>query len=263
MTSANKSQQEEQNTTSELHVGIDIGSTATKAVALADGQLVCALQIPTGFSGVDAAQRAANQLAAHGVNVEQVPVVATGYGRVSVPYAQKTLTEISCHAKGAAWLFGPDGVVIDIGGQDTKVIQLAGGRVMRFAMNDKCSAGTGKFLEVMATRMGVSMDQLFSLASRGSGATISSVCTVFAESEVISMIGKGEPLENIAHAVVESVVGRVVSLASQASGKKCFLTGGLCDEDYLAQRLSQRLGIPVQTCANARYAGAIGAALSA
>lgn len=244
-------------------VGIDVGSTGTKAVALKNDDLTCAFQIPTGFSGKDAAERARKQLLQNGIPVESCPVVATGYGRVSVPFASKCVTEISCHAKGAAWLFAPNGVVIDIGGQDTKVIQLKGGRVMNFAMNDKCSAGTGKFLEVMATRMGIDIDELFDLASKGNDVSISSVCTVFAESEVISMIGRGEPLENIAHGVVESVIGRVVSLAKSASGTQAYLTGGLCGETYLCERLSLRLGIPTSSCEQARYAGAIGAALSA
>ncbi|SER62997.1 acyl-CoA dehydratase activase [Parafannyhessea umbonata] len=244
-------------------VGIDVGSTATKAAVVQWGEVTHTLVVPTGFSGVDAAWRVRKELAAQGVPVDELPVVATGYGRVSVPFAGKTLTEITCHGRGAAWLFAPDGTVIDIGGQDTKVIELRAGRVCDFAMNDKCSAGTGKFLEVMATRMGVAMDELFELAAQGEGAQISSVCTVFAESEVISMIGRGEPRQNIAHGVVESVVARVVSLAGKRAGGSCFLTGGLCGEPYLVERLSQRLGTQVATCKQARFAGAIGAALLA
>ncbi len=245
-------------------VGIDIGSTATKCAVVDNENVAYTLVIPTGFSGLDAAERVAADLRAHGIDVESTPVVATGYGRVAVPFAARTVTEITCHALGATHLFGPDGVVVDIGGQDTKVIQLGGGRVRKFAMNDKCSAGTGKFLEVMATRMGVGLDELSRLAAAGEETAISSMCTVFAESEVISLIGRGEPLENIANGVIESVVARVVALAKQVPEPEgtYFLTGGLCENDYVLERLGAGLGRAVVSRADARFAGAIGAALA-
>ena len=129
-------------------------------------------------------------------------------------------------------------------------------------MNDKCSAGTGKFLEVMANRMGVSQQRMAELAAAGEPTAISSMCTVFAESEVISLVGRGEPLENIANGVIESVVGRVVTLVRGIPGETYFLTGGLCENGYVLERLSAKLGKPVTSCPEARYAGAIGAALS-
>ena len=186
---------------------------------------------------------------------------ATGYGRVSVPYADKVITEITCHGKGACKLFGKDGVVIDIGGQDTKGIVLKNGRVMKFVMNDKCSAGTGKFLEVMTNRLGLTQKELSQLASKGDGVTISSMCTVFAESEVISLIGKGTSREDIAYGVVESVAVKVAQLISQLDGTNYFLTGGLCEDEYMISRLSHALKAPVESMPLARYAGAIGAAL--
>ncbi len=248
-----------------IGIGIDIGSTATKVAALDAAGKVCALEVmPTGFSSVDAAERARAALLARGFDVvsPDARVVATGYGRVAVPYADKVVTEITCHGAGAARLFGPDGCVIDVGGQDTKVIQLAGGRVAKFAMNDKCAAGTGRFLEVMADRLGVSQEELSRLAAAGtgSGTKISSMCTVFAESEVISLVGRGEARENIAHAVVESVASRVVALAGQGSDTPYFLTGGLCENGYFVERLAALLGAKVTTCPEARFAGALGAA---
>ena len=174
----------------------------------------------------------------------------------------KAITEITCHGRGAAYLFGTDGTVIDVGGQDTKVIQLAGGKVKKFVMNDKCAAGTGKFLEVIADRMGVTQEELAALAAAGEPTQISSMCTVFAESEVISLIGKGEPRENIANGVIESVITKVASLAGNLVQGDVFLTGGLCDNEYVLERLSSHLGQPVCTDPNARFAGAIGAALS-
>lgn len=244
-------------------IGVDIGSTASKAAVVEDGKVVCSLLSPTGFSSVDAADRIAEALDAHGYDAKALPVVATGYGRVAVPYADKVVTEITCHGRGAAFLFGDDGAVLDVGGQDTKIINLRGGRVVKFLMNDKCSAGTGKFLEIMANRMAVTQDELSELARKGKPTTISSMCTVFAESEVISLIGRGAAREDIANGVIESVVSKVCTLASQVSADHYFLTGGLCENAYIVERLSSHLGAPVTTDPLARYAGAIGAALSA
>lgn len=245
-----------------IRIGVDIGSTAAKTAVLDDGELVHAACVPTGFSSVDAAERIRTELASAGYDVDDASVVATGYGRVSVPYAGKTVTEITCHGKGAAFLFGPDCVVVDIGGQDTKAIVVRAGKVVKFAMNDKCSAGTGKFLEIMANRMGVSQDELSRLARQGNPTEISSLCTVFAESEVISLIGEGKPREDIAWGVIESVAGKVTPLIPNADDLPCFLTGGLCDNEYLIERLSLKLGKPIGSSPQARFAGALGAALS-
>lgn len=131
-----------------IGIGIDIGSTAAKAAVVDGGGSVAWTCVqPTGFSSVDAAERLRGELAAAGYDVaaDDVRVIATGYGRVAVPYAHKVVTEITCHGTGAVRLFGDHGTVIDVGGQDTKVIQIKGGRVAKFAMNDKCAAGTGRF----------------------------------------------------------------------------------------------------------------------
>lgn len=243
-------------------VGVDIGSTAAKAAVLEGDNLVFTVLEPTGYSSVEASERIAEKLAQAGFPLEACSVVATGYGRVAVPYAGKSVTEITCHGRGAAWLFGPDGVVIDIGGQDTKAIVLERGRVVNFNMNDKCSAGTGKFLEIMANRMGTTLVELERLARAGSPTQISSMCTVFAESEVISLIGAGTPREDIAWGVIESVAAKVRPLVPSVAGARHFLTGGLCENAYVVERLSAQLAAPVETCPQARFAGAIGAALS-
>ena len=244
-------------------LGVDVGSTATKAVVVEDGDIVATVVCPTGFSSVDAAERAAALLRERGFDPEGMPCVATGYGRVAVPYAQRVVTEITCHGRGAAFLFGSEGTVVDVGGQDTKVIVLREGKVSKFAMNDKCSAGTGKFLEVMANRLGVSQDELSRLARAGAPTRISSMCTVFAESEVISLIGAGTPREDIARGVIESVVEKVCALASQGAGAPYFLTGGLCENGYIVKRMEARLRASVATEPRARFAGALGAALAA
>lgn len=248
-----------------IRVGIDIGSTAAKAAVVEGGKLAFTTAIPTGYNSADAAIRLADELRALGYDVgdPRVRTVATGYGRVSVPFADKAVTEITCHGRGAAFLFGDDVTVVDVGGQDTKAIRLVKGKVSKFVMNDKCSAGTGKFLEIMANRLSVSMPELSVLAREGEPTPISSMCTVFAESEVISLIGRGIPREDIACGVIDSVVAKVVPLVSQVGGDSYVLTGGLCDEGYVVQRLAEALGAPVRTMPEARFAGAIGAALSA
>lgn len=244
-------------------VGIDIGSSAAKVAVINNGEVVKTLLMDTGFSSRKVADEIYNLLEAEGITKKNARYVATGYGRISVPYADDVVTEITCHGKGAYFLFGENGTVIDIGGQDTKGISLKKGRVMKFIMNDKCSAGTGKFLEVMTNRLGLTPEELSALARQGNPITISSMCTVFAESEVISLIGKGTPREDIAFGVIESVVNKVVSLLAQVPSDKYFLTGGLCDDAYMVERLSKALKAPVETLPLARYAGAIGAAILA
>lgn len=247
-----------------IGIGIDIGSTATKAVVANDtGDIVEKLVMPTGFSSVEAADEVAKRLQQAGYDANELPVVATGYGRIAVPYANKVVTEITCHARGAWALFAEDGTVVDVGGQDTKAIGLAAGKVRKFVMNDKCSAGTGRFLEIMADRLGVGQQELARLAAAGQPTVISNMCTVFAESEVISLVGKGEPRENIARGVIDSVVSRVATLVGQVPSSRYFLTGGLCENDYVRTRLSEELSAPVDSCENGRFAGALGAALLA
>lgn len=244
-------------------VGIDIGSSAAKVAVIQEDKVIKTLLLDTGFSSRKVAEEIYAILESEGITKENAKYVATGYGRISVPYADNVVTEITCHGKGAYFLFGGDGTVIDIGGQDTKGISLKNGRVMKFIMNDKCSAGTGKFLEVMTNRLGLTPEELSALARNGREITISSMCTVFAESEVISLIGKETPREDIAFGVIESVVNKVVALLAQVPGDKYYLTGGLCEDEYIIERLSKALGAPVESVPLARYAGAVGAALLA
>ena len=245
-------------------VGIDIGSTCAKAVVLSpSGEILRRLILPTGWSSADTARQIEAQLSEF---LPQASVAATGYGRVCVPYADRQITEITCHARGACALYREKTLtVIDIGGQDTKIIRVEDGRVADFLMNDKCSAGTGRFLDVMASTLGLSSEQLYALAASGGGVHISSMCTVFAESEVVGLIGRGEEKQNIAYAVVDSIATKVAAQAARllpADGSVC-LTGGLCEAQVLVDALSAALSHPIQTCPDARYAGAIGAAMLA
>lgn len=246
------------------YIGIDIGSTAAKVSVFEDEKLATNFTMPTGWSSLETSKIIAEKLEELGINIKESKIIATGYGRISVPYADKTITEISCHGNGAYYLLGKDCTVIDIGGQDTKVITIENGRVTNFTMNDKCAAGTGRFLELMANSLGVGLTDLGEMALVGDDISITSMCTVFAESEVISLIGKGTPREDIARGIVNSITGRVSTmLYKHGSKNSIFLTGGLCEVAPFIELLSNKLDKEVITSPLARYAGSIGAALLA
>lgn len=243
-------------------IGIDIGSTASKVVVFEENELIKEFVMPTGWNSKHTSELIYERLERDGIDAHNSKITATGYGRISVPYANKTVTEITCHARGAYFLLGMDCTVIDIGGQDTKIISITNGNVTNFLMNDKCAAGTGRFLELMSNTLGVDINELCEMSQRGQQVTISSMCTVFAESEVISMIGSGTKREDIASGVMDSIASKVKSLCQKHKGTEpYFLTGGLSQNEFVVSRLSQKLGRLVQTDPKALYAGAIGAAL--
>lgn len=249
-----------------IYIGIDIGSTAAKTLVFDGVNVVDSFVLPTGWSSKETAERIKEQLKASGFDTDSddIKIIATGYGRITVDYADAVLTEITCHGKGGSTLIKGNCVVIDVGGQDTKIITVENGAVTRFLMNDKCSAGTGKFIEIMANRMGADINELFALAEKGTPIPISSMCTVFAESEVISQIGAGKSREDIGAGIIESVVSKVALLVSRHDmPDKYILTGGLSINFYFAERLSIKLGQKVYTHEMGKYAGAFGAALLA
>lgn len=246
------------------YIGIDIGSTAAKVSVFKEDELLYNFTMPTGWSSIETSEIIKEKLIKKDINVDIAKVVATGYGRISVPYADKTITEITCHGMGTQYLLGRDATIIDIGGQDTKIITLENGRVIDFTMNDKCAAGTGKFLELMANSLGVSINGLCEMALKGEDISINSMCTVFAESEVISLIGKGTEREDIARGIINSITGRVYSmLHKHGKTDTIYLTGGLCEVESFKELLSLKLNENIKTDPLARYAGSIGAGVFA
>ena len=250
-------------------VGVDIGSVAAKAVVLADSKIVATVQLPTKISseksGV-ATLEAALEKAQLGQG-DIAHIVATGYGRISAPFANSTVTEISCHARGTYFMNPNVGIVIDMGGQDCKVIKLdERGQVVDFALNDKCAAGTGRFLEVIARVFEVTLDELGPLCLLADDRVpISSTCTVFAESEVISLMARGEKMENIINGVHYSIARRISGLVSKVGiQEEVTLTGGVGKnigmrgvfEEILGVKITELKGDPVMM-------GALGAALTA
>ncbi len=200
-----------------ITAGIDIGSITAKAAILNNDRVIGTRVVFTGYNAKQAGQNVMDGLLSEsGLTFGDLSaVVATGYGRNSVEFAAKSITEITCHGTGAHFINPKVRFIIDVGGQDSKVIRIdADGRVVDFAMNDKCAAGTGRFLEVMARALEVDLDAFGDISLKGSApAKISSICTVFAESEVISLISKGESRENIIAGIHESVASRISAMA--------------------------------------------------
>ena len=251
-----------------ITVGIDIGSITAKAAVLDNGQLKGTVVQATGYDAKAAAEAGFQKvLAISGYEKQQVDfVVSTGYGRKSVSFADKSITEISCHAAGAHFANPHVKSVIDIGGQDSKVMTISPqGKVLDFAMNDKCAAGTGRFLEVMARALEVDLEKMGEISLKSdSPATISSLCTVFAESEVISLIAKGEKRENIVAGIHASIGARVVAMAGRLGLKSpVMMTGGVAKNIGLVRMLEEKLNMPVEISEHAQVLGAIGAALIA
>ncbi|WP_334109728.1 acyl-CoA dehydratase activase [Thermodesulfitimonas autotrophica] len=251
-----------------LVAGIDIGSLSAEAVILADKRIAGYSILPVGAEGRRAAEEAlAAALATAGIpRGELAAIVATGYGRIVVPFADRRVTEITCHARGAVYLLPDTRTVIDIGGQDSKVIRVnARGEVEDFAMNDKCAAGTGRFLEVMARALETDLEGLSLLAeAAGKAAPITSICAVFAESEVVSLIGQGTLREEIALGLCESIAERVAALVHRVGVvEKVAMTGGVAKNRAVVAALTRRLGVPVVVPPEPQIVGALGAALIA
>lgn len=249
--------------------GVDVGSTQTKAIILDENRkIVGRALINTGAYVTQAAERAFREAAANaGITPEQVSyVVGTGYGRYKVTFGNAQITEISCHARGANLLFPKTRTVIDMGGQDAKGIRVdENGAVKDFVMNDKCAAGTGRFLEVMAERLGVELGDLGRLSLDAQGEVeISSVCTVFAESEVVSLIAKNHPRNEIIRGLHKAIVGRVYAMARALGVQGAVtMTGGVAKNAGVVALMEARLGQPIHVPAEPQIVGALGAALTA
>lgn len=249
-------------------LGIDVGSTASKCVILKNGEELTAkslIDVGAGTTGparaIEAVLREAN------MGKEEIDyILATGYGRTSLMgLADKQMSELSCHAKGAAFLFPDVHTVIDIGGQDVKVLHVENGTMTSFQMNDKCAAGTGRFLDVMARVLEVKVEDLGHLGSLSRKRVgISSTCTVFAESEVISQLAKGSDKCDIIAGIHRSVAGRVSGLAHRIGvEEQVVMTGGVAQNTGVIKALEEELGCDIYSSPLTQYNGALGAALFA
>ena len=268
--------------------GIDVGSVAAKAVVLeiqprlaqVPPRVAGRAVLPTGWNTAEAGELALEKACAQAAIERPVlqQVTATGYGRIALPFADKAVTEISCHARGAAHLFAQAGLVLDIGGQDSKVISLdvpresgatnsgasRPGAVRDFLMNDKCAAGTGRFLQVLSGILNMPLDELGRAASTGNPVAISSMCAVFAETEIVGLLARSTPPQDIAAGVFRSIARRMCALARRIPMQgQCVFTGGLATSPAFAAILADELGMTVNVPDDPQTVGALGAALIA
>ncbi|HWR67603.1 MAG TPA: acyl-CoA dehydratase activase [Desulfomonilia bacterium] len=248
--------------------GIDIGSITAKAAIMDNGAVLGTRVIFTGYNVEIASRKVYDELLAElgmpGSAVKKI--ISTGYGRNSVPFAHKAMTEIICHGTGAHFLRNDIRTVIDVGGQDSKAMVVDGsGMVRDFVMNDKCAAGTGRFLEVMARALEVNLDDFGAQSLKAANASrISSICTVFAESEVISLISKGESRENIIAGIHDSVASRVYAMAQRIKASApIMMTGGVAKNIGVVRALEKKFNTAIEVNEYAQVNGAIGAAVLA
>lgn len=249
--------------------GIDVGSLTAEAVIFQNDQLAAWSIIRTGSDSPKTAQKALDEALAK-TDIEQAEIqytVATGYGRVVVPFANKNITEISCHAKGANWFFPKVRTVLDMGGQDCKAIRCNEvGKVKKFLMNDKCAAGTGRAMEVMAELLEVPLEEMgrLSLEIDGVPPPISNTCVVFAKSEVLSLIRQGTPRNLVLAGLCEATANRIKTLLNAVGMEEEFMvSGGISKNIGIIRRIEDKMGVKAQMCFEPQIVGALGAALFA
>lgn len=252
-----------------ITAGVDVGSVSSQAVIMVDGELFCYSSMRTGSDSPDSARKAMEwALDGTGLTIEKIKfIVGTGYGRVNVPFAHRTVTEIACHARGANYMFGPSvRTILDMGGQDCKAIRCdERGKVTTFLMNDKCAAGTGRGMEVFADLLAIPIEEIgaMSLDVDEEPEPVSSTCVVFAKSEATGLLRKGWRKNKVLAAYCSAMAHRVVALLERIGVEKEFcITGGIAKNIGVVQRLEKELGITGLKCEiDTQIAGGLGGAL--
>jgi predicted CoA-substrate-specific enzyme activase len=246
--------------------GVDIGSTMTKVVIMDEDEKIRSRIVgPTGAEH----RRLANKVMEEALKQANLPfdeisyVIATGYGRVNVPFADRQITELSCHTKGVSALFPNVRIAIDIGGQDAKGMKISHGNLVDFVMNDKCAAGTGRFLEVISDALGIKVEDLGTISLRSTNkAKISSVCTIFAQQEVVSYLSEGTPLEDIVAGLHDAIAGRVVRMIRRLKIEPdVVLTGGVAKNIGVVKAVRENIGCEILVPEDPLLSGALGAAI--
>ncbi len=248
--------------------GIDIGSRAAKAVIMNDDSILSSAICDTGPESVKTSYLVVQQaLDKTGLSLDDIQhIVATGYGRVLVPFANENISEISCHARGINWYFPTVRTILDMGGQDCKAISCdGGGQVTNFVMNDKCAGGTGRFLEMIAEVLNTPLTNMGELSLRSKTAIpFNTVCAVFAKSDAIAYLKKGVPKSDILAGLHEAIADRSLKLLKRVSIKKDFsITGGIAKNSGMVAKLSEKVGLEPVLCEDPQIVGALGAALFA
>jgi bzd-type benzoyl-CoA reductase Q subunit len=254
-----------------ISAGVDVGSVSSQAVVMTDGKLYAFANMRTGSDSPESAQKAIGwALEETGLTLEDLHfVVGTGYGRVNVPFAKKAITEIACHARGANFMYGPSvRTVLDMGGQDCKAIHCdEKGKVKAFLMNDKCAAGTGRGMEVMADLLSVPIEEVgaMSLDVDEEPPPVSSTCVVFAKSEASGLLRQGWPKNRVLAAYCAAMSHRVCALLGRIGVEEKFaITGGIAKNPGIVKRIEKELGVQaLKSDMDTQIAGAVGAALFA
>lgn len=252
-----------------ITLGVDIGSLTGKALVLKDNEILAWDLILTGPDSVETATATTNNvLEKAALKLEDMDfIVSTGYGRIVVPFANKNVSEISCHAKGANWFFPSARTILDMGGQDCKAIRCdETGKVTDFAMNDKCAAGAGRSMGIMSELLDVSLEDLggLSLQTVNGAVPISSTCVVFARSEVLGYLRQGVPKNDVLAGACEALASRVLGLLKRVGIEKDFIiSGGIAKNVGVAKRLEEMLGLEAHICFEPQIVGALGAAIFA
>lgn len=251
-----------------LVAGVDIGSITTEALLFDKERGILGYTIlPTGADSRKTVEAALDKVLAvpEMTRADISYIIATGCGRKRAGFAKEAITEITCIARGVSFLFPDARTIIDIGGQDTKVIRVdERGRVVEFEMNDKCAAGTGRFVEVMANALNVELGKIGELSlNHKKELTISSICTVFAESEVISLVSEGQELDDIVYGIHRAIADRTMGLINRLGGvqEKVVMCGGVAKNIGVLRALEKELGTSIQTSDEPQIVGALGAAL--
>lgn len=248
--------------------GIDIGSRAAKAVIMKNGTIISTVICDTGPESVKTANMTINSvLKGTGLSLDEVDyVVATGYGRILVPFAQENVSEISCHARGINWYYPSVRTILDMGGQDCKAIRCdADGHVTNFVMNDKCAGGTGRFLEMIADVLGIKLGEIGDQALKSEKAIpFNTICAVFAKSEAIAQVRRGVASSDILAGLNEAIATRCLNLLSKVSIEKDFtITGGIAKNKGMVAKISEKVGLGPLLADDPQIIGALGAALFA
>lgn len=254
-----------------ISAGVDVGSVSSQAVVMCDGTLYCYSNMRTGSNSPDSAVNAMNwALEGTGMKTEDIHyTVGTGYGRVNVPFAQRAITEIACHARGGNFMYGPRvRTILDMGGQDCKAIHCdEKGKVTAFLMNDKCAAGTGRGMEVFADLLSVPIEEVgdLSLSVEAEPPPVSSTCVVFAKSEASALLREGWPKNKVLAAYCSAMAHRIVTLLERIGVEKDFaITGGIAKNSGVVVRLQKELGVEIlKSEYDTQIAGALGGALFA
>jgi len=252
--------------------GVDVGSVSSQAVILADGQLYAYSNMRTGSDSPDSAMKAINwAMEDTGLKLDDLKyTVGTGYGRVNVPFSQRAITEIACHARGGNFMYGPTvRTILDMGGQDCKAIHCdERGKVTNFLMNDKCAAGTGRGMEVFADLLGVSINDVgdLSLKVDKEPPPVSSTCVVYAKTEATGLLREGWPKNNVLAAYCSAMAHRIMTLLERIGVEEDFaITGGIAKNTGVITRLEKEVGVTIMKTDeyDTQIAGALGAALFA